>query len=419
MRHVADPGELIVRYHAVRAQSERLCEPLSPEDCTVQSMPDASPVKWHLAHTTWFFETLVLEPSIPEYRAFHPACRVLFNSYYNGISEQFSRPERGMLTRPSLDEVLDYRGYVDKRVIGLLEAPQAPPPSLLEILTLGLHHEQQHQELILTDLKHLFSRNTLQPAYRPRSRQPEADAPPLRWHRYEEGLYEIGHDGDGFAFDNEEPRHRVFLESFELASRAVTNGEYRDFMEDGGYQRSEFWLSEGWDRVGREGWNAPLYWERGEDSWRQFTLAGLDEVCDDEPVCHLSYYEAEAYASWARARLPSEPEWEHAASALPLCGNFVESERLHPAPAVDSADAPQQLFGDVWEWTRSAYTPYPGFRPVEGPTREYNGKFMSSQMVLRGGSCATSASHVRTSYRNFFPPNAQWQFSGLRLARDV
>ena len=419
MRHVADPGELIVRYHDVRAQSERLCEPLSPEDCTVQSMPDASPVKWHLAHTTWFFETLVLEPSILDYHGFQPGYRVLFNSYYNGIGEQLSRPERGMLTRPSLDEVLDYRGYVDKRVIGLLEAQQAPPPSLLEILTLGLHHEQQHQELILTDLKHLFSRNTLQPAYQPRSRQPEADAPPLRWHRYEEGLYEIGHDGDGFAFDNEEPRHRVFLESFELASRAVTNGEYRDFMEDGGYQRSEFWLSEGWDRVGREGWNAPLYWERGEDGWRQFTLAGLDEVCDDEPVCHLSYYEAEAYAAWARARLPSEPEWEHAASALPLCGNFVESERLHPAPAGDSADAPQQLFGDVWEWTRSAYTPYPGFRPVEGPAREYNGKFMSSQMVLRGGSCATSASHVRASYRNFFPPDARWQFSGLRLARDV
>ncbi len=411
--------ELIAQYRAVREQSERLCAPLSPEDCTPQSMRLASPVKWHLAHTTWFFETFGLEATLPGYRVFHPEYRYMFNSYYNAVGEQFPRPERGMLTRPSLDEVFEYRSYVDKRVIGCLEGQGSPEPSLVEIVMLGLHHEQQHQELILTDVKHLFSLNSLHPVYSPRLPEWPRPTRPLVWHRYAAGLTEIGHEAPGFAFDNESPRHRTFLESFELASRLVTNGEYRAFMEDGGYENSELWLSEGWGRVREAGWNAPLYWAREDDGWGQLTLSGFEPVRDEDPVCHVSYFEADAYARWAGVRLPTEAEWEHVASRVPVQGNFVESERLHPAPAAESGDAPEQLFGDVWEWTRSAYGPYPGFCPAEGAIGEYNGKFMSNQMVLRGGSCVTPESHVRATYRNFLPPEGRWQFSGIRLARDV
>ena len=416
---MADPAEQISHYREVRGRSELLCEPLSPEDCTAQSMELASPVKWHLAHTTWFFETFVLEPALAGYRVFDPGYRVLFNSYYNGVGELFSRPQRGLLTRPALAEVIEYRGYVDKRVLGCLESQGGLDAGLLAVIELGLHHEQQHQELILTDVKHLFSRNRLRPVYHLRPSPPGVEAPALRWHSYEGGLREIGHSGVDFAFDNEQPRHRVFVEPYALASRCVTNGEFLEFMADGGYERSELWLSDGWDRVVAERWQAPLYWEREEDGFTLLTLAGPEVLRDADPVCHVSYYEADAYARWAGARLPSEAEWECAAAPLPLRGNFLESECLHPRPARAAADAPQQLFGDVWEWTASAYAPYPGFRPAAGALGEYNGKFMSNQMVLRGGSCATPASHARVTYRNFFPPDARWQFSGLRLARDA
>ncbi len=412
-------GDPLARsFSAVRHATRALVEPLSPEDCGGQSMADASPAKWHLAHTTWFFETFVLERAQPGYRAFHPGFRVLFNSYYNSVGEQHPRPERGALTRPSLDEVNAYRDHVDEHVAKLFEN-QAVDEELAAVIEVGLHHECQHQELILTDLKHLFSRNSLDPVYRSDDASEEAaTAPPLEWHHFEEGLRWVGHPGEGFGFDNEFPRHRVQLGAFELASRAVTNGEWRAFMEDGGYERPELWLSDGWTTARAEGWHAPLYWRREDGAWTALTLAGVQPVRDAEPVCHVSHYEADAYATWAGARLPTEFEWEVAAAGTPLRGNFVESGRLRPAAAVPGR-VPSQLFGDVWEWTASPYTAYPGFRPAAGALGEYNGKFMSSQIVLRGGSCVSPAGHVRASYRNFFQPHQRWQFSGLRLARDA
>ena len=421
----AQPLSRVDRYRAVRAASEWLCDPLSAEDCAIQSMPDASPVKWHLAHTTWFFETLVLEPHARGFRPFDPAYRVLFNSYYNRVGEQYPRPARGLLSRPPLDEVRRYRRHVDAAVLALLDA-RGEEDAVAGIVELGLHHEQQHQELILTDVKHMLSHNPSRAAYRQRTRERETktrEAPPLAWHRYDAGLRHIGHGGSDFCFDNEEPRHPVFVDGFELGSRPVTNDAYLAFLEADGYRRPELWLSDGWAAVQERGWKAPLYWERGPDGWQTLTLSGLEAVRPEEPVCHLSYYEADAYATWAGARLPTEAEWEVAAESAPLDGNFVESERLHPAacarPPAPEPDGPTQLFGDVWEWTASAYGPYPGFRPAAGAPGEYNGKFMSSQMVLRGGSCATPSSHIRATYRNFFYPDARWQFSGLRLARDA
>jgi ergothioneine biosynthesis protein EgtB len=408
--------DLAEAYREVRAATEALCAPLSPEDCAIQSMPDASPVKWHLAHTSWFFETLVLE-GVPGYAAFDPSFRMLFNSYYQSLGETHPRPERGVLSRPSLDRVLAYRRHVDAGVLRLLD--RGAPASALDVVELGLHHEQQHQELVLTDLKHAFSRNPLRPAYRERVAEPAGRAPPLAWIRGEAGLVEIGHAGAGFAFDNERPRHRVFVEPFEIASRPVTNGEYLDFVRDGGYARAELWLSDGFAALGTRGWRAPLYWEAGEDAHSSFTLAGMAPLRPDEPVCHVSYYEADAFARWAGARLPTEAEWECAAAQAPLGGHFAGSGRRHPAPSPAAGGLPAALFGDVWEWTASAYAPYPGFRPLAGSLGEYNGKFMSSQMVLRGGSCATPERHIRRSYRNFFPPDARWQFSGIRLARDA
>jgi len=409
----------VARYRAVRAATERLAAPLSPEDCAAQSMPDASPVKWHLAHTTWFFETFVLEAGLPGYRPFAPAFRVLFNSYYNAVGEQHPRPRRGLLTRPSLEEVLAYRHCVDDRLASWLEAGGGG--ELASVLEVGLHHEQQHQELILTDVAHLLTCHPLRPAYREDLAAPPArPAAPLRWHGLEPGLAWIGHGGPGFHFDNEGPRHRCWIEPFELASRPVTNGEFRAFVEDGGYAEPGCWLSDGWETLRREGWSAPHGWERWEGAWRQSTLGGLRPLDIDAPVCHVSFYEADAYARWAGARLPSEAEWEVAAAAAPVAGNFVESDHLHPVPlASDGARAPAGLFGDVWEWTASPYVAYPGFRPAAGALGEYNGKFMCNQMVLRGGSCATPGDHVRATYRNFFPPAARWQFSGIRLARDV
>ena len=410
-------GDLSARYRDVRALSERLREPLSAEDCQVQSMDDASPTKWHLAHTTWFFETFVLEAGDPEYRPFHAEFRVMFNSYYQQVGPQHPRPQRGLLTRPSLDEVLAYRAHVDRHVLELLASGDGRSEPLAAVIELGLHHEQQHQELILTDAKHLLAANPLRPAYRAAAVAPRAAGSPLRWVRYAGGLHEIGDDGPGFAFDNEQPRHTAVLTPFALATRLVTNAEFLAFIADGGYDHPALWLSDGWTVAQSRRWRAPLYWERRDGEWWQFTLAGLRRLVPDEPVCHVSFYEADAYASWAGARLPTEMEWEVAAAAARLDGNLLGSGLLHPTPA-PAGEGVQQLFGDLWEWTRSAYAPYPGYRPPAGPLGEYNGKFMCNQLVLRGGSCATPAAHIRATYRNFFPPDARWQFSGVRLARD-
>ena len=418
----ADAPALERRYLEVRRATEALIEGLSAEDCAVQSMPFASPIKWHLAHTSWFFETFILEPAASDFRPFDPAFRVLFNSYYNSVGEQYSRPERGLLTRPALDRVLAYRRHVDGRMRACLadDAPARARVDLDALLEIGLQHEQQHQELILTDLKHLLSRNPLHPAYRERRADDRTSAEPLAWCRYPEGPRAIGHDGPGFAFDNERPRHTQHVRSFELASRAVTNREYLEFIDAGGYRKPELWLADGWDAARRARWEAPEYWILAEGGFRTFTLGGLGELALDEPVCHVSYYEADAFARAAGARLPTEAEWEVAARGATLDGTFVESGDFHPrpAPARDGA-APVQMLGDVWEWTSSAYGPYPGYRAPAGALGEYNGKFMCNQLVLRGGSCATPRSHIRPTYRNFFYPDVRWQFSGIRLARDI
>ncbi len=407
-------GTLAERYRQVRRGTERLCEPLSGEDCQVQSMDDASPTKWHLAHTSWFFETFVLEQSVAGYQPFHADFRVLFNSYYQSVGRQHPRPRRGLLSRPTLDEVFAYRGHVDAQVLALVEGERGVDTDVVE---LGLQHEQQHQELILTDVKHLLSCNPLRPAYRDCPRPPVSETAALRWQAFDEGVQWVGHDGRGFAFDNEQPRHRVFIEAFELATRLVTCGEFLAFIEDGGYERPELWLSDGWNAVQARGWDAPLYWQRGDGAWQVMTLSGVRCVRVDEPVCHVSLYEADAFARWAGARLPREAEWEMVAAGAVIDGNFVESGWLHPTPAADAGLT--QLFGDVWEWTQSAYAPYPGYRPPAGAFGEYNGKFMCNQLVLRGGSCVTPRDHVRATYRNFFPPDARWQFTGIRLARDA
>jgi ergothioneine biosynthesis protein EgtB len=409
-------------FRRVRAFTEKLCEPLATEDYVVQSMPDCSPTKWHLAHVSWFFETFLLGPNVPGFRSLHPQYTYLFNSYYNAVGERHCRPKRGLISRPTVSETYRYRAYVDEHMLELLTRPN---DALLErigpLVELGLHHEQQHQELLVTDLKHMLAANPLHPVYVARETTPSPSVPPLRWRSFDGGLAWIGHDGIGFAFDNECPRHQQFLQPFELASRPVTNGEYLAFIADNGYQRPELWLSAGWGPAQDNGWEAPLYWERHEGRWFVQTLAGFLEVEPTEPVCHLSYYEADAYARWAGARLPTEAEWEVASADVAMDGNFVESERFHPAPLDASTDGQASLahmFGDVWEWTQSSYSPYPGFRPAEGAVGEYNGKFMCNQYVLRGGSCATAREHIRRTYRNFFPADARWQFMGVRLARD-
>ena len=418
------PSTLAERYAAVRQQSLALAAPLSAEDCQVQSMPDASPTKWHLAHVTWFFETFLLERFEPSFRPFDPAFRVLFNSYYKGIGEQYPRPQRGLVTRPTLAEVKRFRADVDERMQALLAARQGDA-AIETLVNLGLQHEQQHQELLLTDIKHALSFNPLAPAYARRWPISRVQPEPIRWFGHAGGLVELGHDParDGeFCFDNETPRHRAFAEPFEIASRPVTYGEFLAFMDDAGYARPELWLSMGWDWVQAGKRDAPLYWTRDGDRWLNHTLQGTVEIDPHTPVCHLSYFEADAFARWAGARLPTELEWEHAARALraPLGGNFADRGVFHPMPQEKTiGDEPVQMFGDVWEWTASAYLPYPRFRPLPGFVGEYNGKFMCNQFVLRGGSCATPPGHVRASYRNFFPPDAQWQFSGVRLARDL
>jgi len=424
-----DTRALATRYAQVRAQSLALAEPLSEADCQVQSMPDVSPTKWHLAHVTWFFETFVLERHETDFKPFDPRFRVLFNSYYQQVGRQHPRPQRGLISRPSLAEVKRYRAAVDERVDALLHrAHDAAVDALVE---LGLQHEQQHQELLLTDILHVLSCNPLAPVFRPT--WPLAPVAPvaLDWVSYPGGLVEVGHDGEGFAFDNEGPRHQLVLQPYALANRLVTHGEWAQFMHDGGYDDPRWWLSAGWDWLRSNGIAAPLYWQRSADDahdWHSFTLHGLVPIDPHTPITHISYFEADAYARWAAdrlgvdARLPTEAEWEHAAEpnqdALRSAGNFVESMALHPMPVARAEATPMQLFGDVWEWTCSSYAPYPGFRAWDGAVGEYNGKFMVNQYVLRGGSCATPRAHVRASYRNFFPTDARWQFNGVRLACD-
>jgi ergothioneine biosynthesis protein EgtB len=407
-------------YRRIRALSERLCAPLVVEDYQVQAAVETSPPKWHLAHISWFFETFLLIPYLHGYKAFDERFDYLFNSYYEQLGSGFwPRPERGLLSRPTVAEVYAYRTHVDAAMERLIESADAAIwPEVAPRLAIGLNHEQQHQELLLTDIKFSFAYNPLRPAYRSDLPAPEpAEPAPLGFVHHDGGLVEIGADGDGFSYDNERPRHQVFVASYRLADRLVTNREYLAFTEDGGYQNPALWLSDGWQAIKQRGWRAPLYWEQTDDGWNQITLAGPRRLNPAEPVVHVSYYEADAFATWAGKRLPTEAEWEHAASGVAVHGNLLDSGRLHPAPAAQATDGvPRQLFGDVWEWTASAYLPYPGFRAPEGALGEYNGKFMCNQMVLRGGSCVTSADHLRTSYRNFFYPHERWQFTGFRLA---
>jgi dimethylhistidine N-methyltransferase len=407
--------DLAAWYRRVRRRTEDLTQRLTPEDQTAQSMPDASPAKWHLAHTTWFFETFLLIPAHASYKPFDPHFGYLFNSYYEAVGARHPRPQRGLITRPSVADVLAYRAHVDRGMAELFTQGAAPA----DLVELGLAHEEQHQELILMDILHLFAQSPLCPAYAPARAWPSAEDPGvLTFSAFEGGLATIGHDGPGFAFDNEGPPHRVWLEPYELAERLVTNAEWMAFMADGGYRRAEFWLSEGWATVQAEGWTAPPYWRREDDGWRTMTLHGLRPVDPHAPVAHVSFYEAEAYAAWAGARLPTEAEWEHAARSQPLQGRFLSAARIEPQ-GVGAGEGLRQMYGDLWEWTRSAYSPYPGFRPAAGAVGEYNGKFMSGQFVLRGGACVTPDGHVRPTYRNFFAPHQRWMFSGVRLARDL
>ncbi|MBI1249200.1 ergothioneine biosynthesis protein EgtB [bacterium] len=410
-------SELLSHYVSVRRFSQLLCEPLEIEDFVVQSMPDASPIRWHLAHTTWFFETFVLRPFAPNYQPIEPLYEYLFNSYYNGVGQQFPRAKRGLLTRPSVADIYLYRQTVDNQIQRLIS--QADDPLLQEItplVELGLQHEQQHQELMLTDLKHVFAQNPLYPIYQEVPRIEPPLVPEQTWHRFEGGVVEIGHAGESFAYDNETPRHEALIHPFEIAGRLVTNVEMLEFMEDGGYHRPELWLSLGWNQLQTGDWSSPLYWVHEEDGWYEFTLGGLVPLSMAAPVTHISYFEADAFARWKECRLPTEFEWELASQSVPIEGNFVSSHHFHPASA-QTSDGLRQMFGDTWQWTASPYAPYPGYRPAEGAIGEYNGKFMCNQYVLRGGSCATSRSHIRRTYRNFFPPEARWQFTGIRLAR--
>jgi ergothioneine biosynthesis protein EgtB len=410
---------LAARYANVRRMSESLCEPLMPDDYGLQAMPDVSPAKWHLAHTSWFFETFLLKDFLPGYRPFHPHFEHLFNSYYEQVGNPFPRPHRGLLSRPTTAEVFRYRTYIDDAMATLFASEEETHwPEVAARATLGCQHEEQHQELFLTDIKYNLSINPLRPAYRVDLPTPSTGSDTaLNWLEQPDGIQEIGHDGTGFGFDNESPRHRMLMTAYALCSRLVTNGEYLEFIAAGGYRRPEYWLADGWRAAREQGWQAPLYWESIDGRWWLFTLAGMRALNEHEPVCHVSFYEADAYARWAGKRLPSEAEWETIARGESVKGNLRETGYLHPVPALGTA-SPAQLFGDVWEWTRSAYAPYPGYRPATGALGEYNGKFMLNQLVLRGGSCVTPADHIRASYRNFFYPADRWQFSGIRLADE-
>jgi len=401
------------KYRRVRQQTEELCQPLAIEDYQLQSMPDCSPPKWHLAHTTWFFETFLLAGNNPAYRRFHPRYNFLFNSYYDAVGERWPRPARGLLSRPTVEEVFAYRKAIDERMHEWLDPlSESSLESIRPVLELGLNHEQQHQELLLTDIKHAFSLNPLRPVFVASDRDECSANQRVHWLTFPDGVRQIGHNGASFAFDNEGPAHSVYVQSFQISSHLVTNLEFLAFIDDGGYRRPEFWLSDGWATCRRLDWLAPLYWERDGGLWLQFTLGGMRPLSLDEPVCHVSYYEAEAFARWSDARLPTEAEWETAALSENVVGNFLDSGLFHPAPSGG-------FFGNVWVWTASPYVAYPGYHPAAGALGEYNGKFMCNQMVLRGGSCATPADHIRPTYRNFFPPDARWQFTGFRLARNI
>ncbi|MGB9645984.1 MAG: ergothioneine biosynthesis protein EgtB [Stellaceae bacterium] len=410
------------RFEAIRRETESLTANLTAEDQSIQSMPDVSPTKWHLAHTTWFFETFLLARFDPDYGMFDPAFGYLFNSYYEAVGPRHPRPERGLLSRPTVDIVMAYRDHVSSAIARLIERVAEPEWSeVAAVLELGIHHEQQHQELILMDVKHVFSLNPLLPAYQAPQLQVQATVRPLTCVEFAGGLKEIGHAGSGFAFDNESPRHKVWLEPFRLAARPVSCGEYLGFIEDAGYRRPEFWLSDGWATVREQAWEAPLYWLREGEEWSVFTLSGRRRLNPAESVCHLSFYEADAFARWSGKRLPTEAEWEIAAEDVPISGNFTDRGHFHPCADVLSDATPRlrQMYGDVWEWTASPYTPYPRFRPAAGAIGEYNGKFMCNQIVLRGGSAITPTGHIRATYRNFFPPSARWAFAGVRLAEDL
>jgi ergothioneine biosynthesis protein EgtB len=421
---------LLARFHQIRDFTNALCAGLEPEDCVVQSIPDVSPTKWHLAHTTWFLETFILKKFSPGYRSEIPQYAYLFNSYYNAAGNMHRRDLRGLISRPTVREAKRYRASIDSHIDSLLsKADEKLLDQIEPILILGFHHEQQHQELLVTDIKHVFAQNPLYPVFREAKTEarsltkPASQSSPLHFLDFEETIVAIGHDGRGFSYDNEGPRHRALVPAFSLATRPVTNGEYMAFIEDNGYARPEFWLSLGWMTVNESasgGWQAPLYWTKHEGTWWNFTLSGFRPVDESEPVTHVSYFEADAYSNWAGARLPTEFEWERAALDCPIEGNFVDNENFHPHALSNSENnkSLHQMFGDVWEWTRSAYSPYPGYRAAPGALGEYNGKFMCNQYVLRGGSCATSRSHIRRTYRNFFQPEKRWQFTGIRLARD-
>jgi dimethylhistidine N-methyltransferase len=411
-------SERIARFNSVRAATLALTTSLSAEDQTVQSMPDCSPVKWHQAHTTWFFETFLLSRFDPEYRLFDPLFGYLFNSYYEAVGPRRPRPMRGLVTRPSLSDVRAYRRHVDQAMVGLLDGPAGSRREVAALLELGLAHEQQHQELILMDVLHLFAQMPGDPAYRPTRTIMAADPGPMNFVEFDGGVVWIGHEGEDFAFDNEAPRHEALLQPYRLADRLVTNAEWLQFVDAGGYRRAEFWLSDGWAQVAADGWTHPIYWRMGEDGvWREMTLGGLRPLQPHDPVAHVSYFEADAFARWAGKRLPSEAEWEHAATAQPVAGGFLDADLLAPA-AARAEPGLRQMFGELWQWTRSAYAPYPGFEPGAGAVGEYNGKFMVNQLVLRGGCCVTPRGHTRATYRNFFYPHQRWMFSGVRLAAD-
>jgi len=405
-------------FNEIRADSEKICLPLAIEDYGIQTMPDVSPPKWHLAHTSWFFETFILKPFLSDFKSFDPLYEHLFNSYYEQAGTFHPRPERGLLSRPTVEEVYDYRRYINQCMLELLnEEHHQDQTEILRRTEIGVNHEQQHQELMLTDIKNIFAYNPLKPVYKELDYPPQTVVPKLSWHEQPAGIYEIGQSEDGFAYDNEFPRHKVYLEPFRIASRLTTNKEYLEFIEAGGYQNPALWLSDGWKAIQTQNWCTPLYWENINDEWHEMTLAGLRPLDLNAPVSHVSFYEANAFANWKNKRLPTEMEWEVIANDLEIAGNFRDIDYLQPISTSD--ESLTQFYGDVWEWTQSSYTPYPGYRAAEGALGEYNGKFMSNQMVLRGGSCFTPQNHIRASYRNFFYPGDRWQVSGIRLAETI
>lgn len=412
--------QLIERFSTIREFSRFLTEPLETEDFVVQARETTSPIKWHLAHVSWFYEKFILEKVIPEYQSPHPQYNHIFNSYYLQAGTPHKRAQRGLLTRPTVEQVFEYREYVNNRIRSFLE--ETDKERLVEfgpVIEIGNNHEQQHQELILTDLKYLFAQNPLKPSYRELKMVEGTTSQELQWITFEDGVYSIGNRGDEFCYDNEQPRHRTFVEPFQLSNRLITNEEYLEFIKDGGYRRPVLWLDDGWSKVQEQNWKAPLYWQQRDGQWFQFTLGGTKKLNLKEPVTHISYYEADAFARWRGKRLPTEAEWEVAASDLAVRGTFVEAGTFHPQPLHQNSNQLLQMFGDVWEWTQSAYSPYPGYKSPSGALGEYNGKFMCNQFVLRGGSCVTSESHIRKTYRNFFYPDARWQFNGIRLAETI